>query len=192
MSTTQPVRTTTEPVGLPPVGGASQSVGLPPVGGASEPAGVQPVGGVSGRTDRLAAGSTPEARRRTRRRPLTALLRAAKARFTRRYRQVLPRQAQTLVDCGTLVLDVREPHEFQAGHLPGSQNIPLRELVRRKSELAEAPVLVVDRSGPRSELAAAMLADEGHETYDLRGGLRAWDYSGRPLTTADGGSGTVL
>ncbi|GAC1461450.1 MAG: molybdopterin-synthase adenylyltransferase MoeB [Steroidobacteraceae bacterium] len=75
-----------------------------------------------------------------------------------------------------LLVDVREPYEFNAGHLEGSRHIPLGELPRRLAEIPgnSAPVFIC-RSGGRS-LAACSLALEAGITSpaNLEGGLQAW------------------
>ena len=73
------------------------------------------------------------------------------------------------------LVDVREPHEFAAGHLPGSLHIPLRELPGRLHELRGRPgVTFVCASGIRSERACAMAAAAGlTEIGHLEGGLMA-------------------
>ncbi len=74
------------------------------------------------------------------------------------------------------VVDVREPHEFAAGHLAGALNIPLGELARRLAEIPRrAPVVFVCRSGVRSQTAAAIASGDGfQDVADLEGGLIAW------------------
>jgi adenylyltransferase/sulfurtransferase len=75
-----------------------------------------------------------------------------------------------------LLVDVREGHEFVAGHLAGSVNIPLGELSRRLRELpANSPVVFVCRSGRRSQTACEISASGGVQAVaDLEGGLIAW------------------
>ena len=74
------------------------------------------------------------------------------------------------------VVDVREPHEFGAGHLAGAVSIPLGTLERRMPELArEATIVFVCRSGARSAQAAALAARQGvPRAANLEGGLLAW------------------
>ncbi len=80
-----------------------------------------------------------------------------------------PKAAPTLVD-------VREVHEFQAGHIDGSINIPLGDLARRIGELpARAEMVFVCRSGSRSRTACELSARAGvQRVADLEGGLLAW------------------
>ncbi len=91
------------------------------------------------------------------------------------------------------VLDVREDDEWEAGRLENSLHIPLRELGQRFTELpGGGQVLVVCRSGHRSEAATAYLVDQGIDAVNLAGGLLAWHGAGRPLTTDDGRPGVVV
>ena len=75
------------------------------------------------------------------------------------------------------ILDVRQPREYERGHLPGAKLIPLPELDKRLPELdAEKAVIVYCASGGRSRIAAQTLADRGFEgAYNLKGGFRAWE-----------------
>ena len=74
------------------------------------------------------------------------------------------------------VVDVREHHEFAAGHLAGALNFPLGELARRLAEISrQRPLVFVCRSGVRSQTAAAIAAGDGFENVaDLEGGMLAW------------------
>lgn len=103
--------------------------------------------------------------------------------------------AQTLStsvnDC--LVLDVRHPHEWEAGHISGSVHLPLDQLGIRLAEVATSrPVVVVCRSGPRSVQGAVYLRDQGRQVDHLEGGVIAWTEAGFPLEASDGGVGHVV
>ncbi len=74
---------------------------------------------------------------------------------------------------GGTILDVRERFEVAMGTLPDAIHIPLGELPARRAELPDAPVLVICRSGNRSEQAARFLANCGHRAGNLEGGLVA-------------------
>ena len=75
-----------------------------------------------------------------------------------------------------LLLDVREPHEFRIGRIPGSVLIPLGELERRSGELEKATEIVVHcKSGGRSAKAVEYLRKSGfHNVNNLTGGILAW------------------
>ncbi len=73
------------------------------------------------------------------------------------------------------IVDVREPREFSAAHLPGATNIPVTELPARMGSLPKGLVVFVCRSGARSLTAAALASRAGVEDIaHLEGGLLAW------------------
>jgi molybdopterin/thiamine biosynthesis adenylyltransferase/rhodanese-related sulfurtransferase len=79
-----------------------------------------------------------------------------------------------------LLLDVREPHEYAAGHLPGAVLLPLGELEARAPEIpADQPIVVYCQRGGRSARAAALLRGPlGHtEVQELAGGYEAWQHA---------------
>ena len=83
---------------------------------------------------------------------------------------------------GPLLLDVREDWEREAGYIAGSLHIPLGELAGRLGELpTDRPIVVVCRSGVRSQMAADAMSDAGWDTANLTGGLLAWHAAGLPL-----------
>jgi molybdopterin/thiamine biosynthesis adenylyltransferase/rhodanese-related sulfurtransferase len=75
-----------------------------------------------------------------------------------------------------LLLDVREPAEFEAGHLPGAVLLPLGQLAGRLGELpATQPLVVYCQRGGRSAQAAALLRQHRlTEVLELAGGYEAW------------------
>src|SRR6266540_3928680 len=94
---------------------------------------------------------------------------------------------------GLHVLDVREPDEWKAGHIAGSQHIPLGELRTRVAEVAkDKTVLAVCRSGSRSDAAARGLRTLGYTAENLDGGLMAWVRAGLPIETDGGRTGRVI
>lgn len=85
---------------------------------------------------------------------------------------------------GSLVVDVREPDEYVAGHVPGAMLVPLGQVAARASDLRRGgPVLVICASGNRSLTAAGTLRRLGIEAYSVDGGTKAWIDSGRPTVT---------
>jgi adenylyltransferase/sulfurtransferase len=83
-------------------------------------------------------------------------------------------------DPALLVCDVRNPDELggELGQLPGSLNIPLGQLQQRVGELSThktRDIVVVCRTGKRSETAARILRDSGFErVFVLKGGMTTW------------------
>lgn len=75
-----------------------------------------------------------------------------------------------------LLVDVREPHEFKAGHIPSAVNIPLSQLNSRIKEISpKNEVLLYCRSGMRSKQAGKILKKHGYSNLaHLRGGITAW------------------
>jgi rhodanese-related sulfurtransferase len=82
-----------------------------------------------------------------------------------------------------LVLDVRDPGEYGAGHILGARNVPLSrlddgELLKRK----DRPVIVYCEGGERAGKAISALRKQGFaRVANLSGGLRAWQQAGLPV-----------
>jgi rhodanese-related sulfurtransferase len=94
-------------------------------------------------------------------------------------------QAAELRDQGAFVLDVREPDEWAAGHIPGATLIPLGQLTSRLAELPQnQPIVVVCRSGNRSATGRDLLLDAGFaEVTSMGGGMNAWASQGLVTVT---------
>jgi rhodanese-related sulfurtransferase len=87
---------------------------------------------------------------------------------------------------GLAVLDVREPEEWEAGHIEGALHIPLSDLVARVGDLPDSQTLVVCKVGGRSAQAVAYLAQQGYDVVNLHGGMLDWDAAGRPMVSETG------
>ena len=112
--------------------------------------------------------------------------------FVKPYHVVGPAEAQTAVAAGAILLDVREPQEWAAGHAPDARHIPLGDLPARMRELpSQRPVVVVCRSGHRSARAARLLADHGLDASNLKGGMSAWATAGLPVVARGGRPGRI-
>lgn len=97
-----------------------------------------------------------------------------------------------------LLLDVREPHEYAAMHMPGSINAPrgilestadwdYEETIPELVEARGREVVVICRSGNRSVLAAKTLQTMGfNRVISLKTGLRGWNDYEQPLEDEDG------
>ncbi|HEY1278536.1 MAG TPA: rhodanese-like domain-containing protein [Acidimicrobiales bacterium] len=91
------------------------------------------------------------------------------------------------LDAGGFLLDVRQPDEYEAGHVPGAVLIPLAEVPDRMRELpAATEMLVICRSGVRSLAAAEFLEQQQIPAVNVAGGTLAWIESGREVVTGAG------
>lgn len=103
----------------------------------------------------------------------------------RGYAQVSANDAVRLINKGAIVIDVRKPEEFQAGHILNAKNIALEKLesdpgvVKKRKNKA---VLAVCENGTRSGRAANALRKSGFEhAYAMKSGLAAWRAENLPL-----------
>ena len=80
---------------------------------------------------------------------------------------------------GAVLLDVRSPQEYQEGHIPGSQNVPLQQLdkVEEVTENKDTILYVYCRSGARSRQAVSLSKHMGYTNVHNIGGIAA--YSGK-------------
>ncbi|WAX77498.1 rhodanese-like domain-containing protein [Streptomyces sp. KMM 9044] len=93
-----------------------------------------------------------------------------------------------------VLLDVRERPEWTAGHAPGAVHVPLTELDAGGTLPTEAqgrPLVVVCRSGQRSQRAAELLLERGAQAVDVEGGMNAWAAAGHPVVDERGNSGRI-
>ncbi|MGA8986805.1 rhodanese-like domain-containing protein [Aeromicrobium sp.] len=91
-----------------------------------------------------------------------------------------------VIPADLVVLDVRESHEWSAGHIIGAIHIPLGELQARVGELdPDARTVVVCHVGGRSARATEWLHSQGHDVINLAGGMDAWEQAGRPVARGD-------
>ncbi len=97
--------------------------------------------------------------------------------------EVTPDEARRRAAEGAVIVDVREPDEWRAGHIPGARHIPLGRLAAAVQELdPDREVIVVCRSGSRSAVAARALLRAGFpRVSNLAGGMIAWTGRGLPV-----------
>jgi rhodanese-related sulfurtransferase len=94
-------------------------------------------------------------------------------------------QASQKRDQGAFILDVREPSEWEAFHIPGATLIPLGDLPNRLSEIPkDREVVVVCRTGHRSAQGRDILLKAGFtQVTSMAGGVTSWQAQGLPIAT---------
>ena len=92
-------------------------------------------------------------------------------------------EAQRRQASGALLVDVREPSEWQQGHAPDAVLVPLGSLLDRIAEIPrDRDVLLICRSGNRSGTAQRRLQQAGFErVFNVSGGMNAWASAGLPV-----------
>jgi DMSO/TMAO reductase YedYZ molybdopterin-dependent catalytic subunit/rhodanese-related sulfurtransferase/glyoxylase-like metal-dependent hydrolase (beta-lactamase superfamily II) len=100
--------------------------------------------------------------------------------------EVGARAAQALIEAGALMLDVREPDEWQAGHAPQASPLPMGQVLDHRSDLPrDRRIVVVCRSGGRSAAVTQSLRGWGFDAVNLSGGMCAWAAAGLPVVTPE-------
>jgi len=100
--------------------------------------------------------------------------------------EITAEEARAEVAAGTVLLDVREQDEWDAGHAPDARLVPLSELQQRVAEVpADTRVLVVCHSGMRSMRATAFLREQGVDAVNVVGGMVAWSAAGGAVVAED-------
>ncbi len=98
------------------------------------------------------------------------------------FTELTPHEAQTWVQAGAHVVDVREPYEYAMGHVPGAVNIPLGRFTAEVGKLPkDRKLVVVCASGGRSSQAAEYLVGHGFDRENvgnLEGGTYGWMSAG--------------
>jgi rhodanese-related sulfurtransferase len=94
---------------------------------------------------------------------------------------------QLLAEGRAQLVDVRQPHEHEAGHIAGSTLIELDRLPAEAEALdRDRPVVFYCRTGSRSVLATQAFSASGYEAYNLGGGIEAWLGEGGSIEPEDG------
>lgn len=74
-----------------------------------------------------------------------------------------------------VILDVREPDEWESGHIPDAKHIPLGQIARALNELdPKQETIVVCRGGNRSGQACDFLSSMGYNVINMSGGMAKW------------------
>jgi rhodanese-related sulfurtransferase len=108
--------------------------------------------------------------------------------FEKTKRDLAPEQVSEMVANGEAQLvDVREPYEWEAGHIAAARHIELERLAFRADEIdKERPVIFQCRLGRRSAMATEAFLASGYDAYNMAGGIQAWAEKGLPLEPEDG------
>jgi rhodanese-related sulfurtransferase len=92
-------------------------------------------------------------------------------------KEITPEELMEKIERGEnlQIIDVREVDEWNAGHIPQAKLIPLGFLPHRMDELdKETPIVMVCRSGARSNMATQYLTEQGFDAANMVGGMLAW------------------
>ena len=97
---------------------------------------------------------------------------------------------------GQPIVDVREPGEWAAGHIPDAVHVPLGQLANRMlyepgELLTDQPLVVTCQGGGRASRAVAWLNRNGFDAVVLAGGMRGWLAAGRPMVSETGDQPTL-
>ncbi len=102
------------------------------------------------------------------------------------------RTAEAAQADGALILDVREPDEWAAGHVDGAMWIPMGEVAERHGELpTDTDIYVICRSGGRSASVTEALNAWGYTATNIAGGSTAWAAEGLAFVDDAGNPGVV-
>jgi rhodanese-related sulfurtransferase len=95
--------------------------------------------------------------------------------------------AQLVAEGGVQLIDVRQQHEHDAGHIDGSRLIELAELPGQAQTIDRSlPVIFYCRSGGRSGMATDALSQAGYDAHNMSGGMLEWHAAGLPMEPPDG------
>ena len=97
------------------------------------------------------------------------------------YQQITQEAAKEMIDTQeVLILDVREQHEYDSGHIPGAVLLPVGTITKDTASAViddlDTVVLVYCRSGNRSKTASQALVDLGYTNIYEFGGINTWPY----------------
>jgi rhodanese-related sulfurtransferase len=95
--------------------------------------------------------------------------------------------AQLWADGSIQLIDVRQPHEHEAGRIAGTRLIELGSLTQEAGTIdRNQPVVFYCRSGGRSGMATEAFEQAGFDAHNMTGGMLEWEAAGLPIDP-DGG-----
>lgn len=96
-------------------------------------------------------------------------------------------ELKSAINDEAVVVDVREPNEYDAGHVPGAVLMPLAMVPLKHSELPKGETIyLICQTGGRSFTAATWLAQQGYEVRNVTGGTSDWIANGFSVSTGRG------
>jgi rhodanese-related sulfurtransferase len=106
--------------------------------------------------------------------------------------EVSAADARELVKSGALLLDVREDHEWAAGHAPEADHLPMSRINQGVGNLPQGRTIVcVCHVGGRSAVVTEALNRAGWQAVNLAGGMDAWAAAGLPVVDDRGAPGVI-
>jgi rhodanese-related sulfurtransferase len=107
--------------------------------------------------------------------------------------QISATEAAELLAGDAVLLDVREQHEWDAGHAPQARHLAMSELAGRVSEVpSDVTVICVCHAGGRSAAVSDALNRAGFHAVNLSGGMTAWEAAGLAVVDDAGRPGAVV
>jgi len=96
----------------------------------------------------------------------------------------IPELSASALEADAVLLDVREPEEWAAGHVESAVHIPIGEVVNRLGELPDGdPLYVTCRGGGRSSRVVGYLRGQGINAVNVAGGMKDWAAGGKPMVS---------
>ncbi len=105
--------------------------------------------------------------------------------------QIRVGEVAELLKSGAAFIDVREHIETAAGKAPGVACVPMQSFTLDDVP-GNVPLILICRSGARSDTVASALANAGYTTYNVSGGMIAWEAAGLPVIAENGEPGSVF
>lgn len=98
-----------------------------------------------------------------------------------------PVEARRRQQAGGVLVDVREAHEWVAGHAVDARHLPLGRLPQQAHELPrDRDLRLICASGSRSKVATDLLRARGYRAFNVAGGFQAWSRAGLPVERPEG------
>jgi len=106
---------------------------------------------------------------------------------------VLPENIEEHLEDGYKLIDVREEHEWDAGHHPEANHIPMSKISESMDNFQEkTKYIIICRSGHRSGKVAAYLDSQGYESFNLIGGMRQFSEISDNVQDSTGKKGNII